>query len=187
MHAPRARGAASCARTAGLRLPIYPAKGYSITVDVGGWNRMPRRPVLDDGRKVAVVPLGRRLRVAGTVEFAGMDAGVNPRRVANLEAALAAVLPDYPREAPVTGWAGLRPMTPDGRPLLGRTRLANLYLNTGHGPLGWTLACGSGAALAALVLGREAPLDLAAYGWPRPSPGTGSATAPAPSSRGSGG
>ena len=110
------------ARTLGLRLPIYPAKGYSVTVEVDGWNRAPRRPIADDGRKAAVVPLGRRVRVAGTVEFAGHDTRLDAARGRMLLEALADILPDCPRDGRVEHWAGLRPLTPDGRPILGPTR-----------------------------------------------------------------
>ena len=152
----------------GLPLPVYPGKGYSLTVRHSGWNRAPRRPIVDDGRKAALVPLGDRIRVAGTVEFAGWDTSVNPVRAAMLDRALHDVLPDLPpaSSAPQR-WAGLRPLTPDGRPIIGRSGIANLFLNTGHGPLGWTMACGSALALAELISGRPPPLDLAPFAWPR--------------------
>ena len=134
-----------------------------------GWNRAPRRPIADDGRKAAVVPLGRRVRVAGTVEFAGHDTRLDAARGRMLLEALADILPECPRDGRVEHWAGLRPLTPDGRPILGPTRWPNLYLNTGHGPLGWTLACGSGLALAALLRSGEPPVDLAPFAWPRPA------------------
>lgn len=157
------------ARQLGLRLPVYPAKGYSLTVRYPGWNRAPRRPIVDDGRKAALTPLGDRIRIAGTVEFAGWDTRQSAIRGRMLEQALHDVLPDLPAgPEPPVHWAGLRPLTPDGRPLLGRSAVANLFLNTGHGPLGWTLACGSGLALAELVSGSAPSVDLAPYGWPRP-------------------
>jgi D-amino-acid dehydrogenase len=150
-------------RKLGLSLPIYPAKGYSITVSAPGWNGAPRIPIADDGRKVAVVPLGDRLRVAGTVEFDGFDTGLNATRGQMLVDGLADVYPDYPREGRIEPWSGLRPLTPDGRPIIGRTRWRNLFLNTGHGPLGWTLAAGSGLALAAVIDGKGPPIDLAPF------------------------
>jgi D-amino-acid dehydrogenase len=148
------------ARRLGLALPIYPAKGYSITVEAAGWNKGPRIPIADDGRKMAVTPLGSRLRVAGTVEFAGYDTSLNAIRGQMLVDGLGAILPDYPRDAPVRHWAGLRPLTPDGRPLMGATRWGNLYVNSGHGPLGWTLACGAGRAMAELIDGQAPRIDL---------------------------
>lgn len=150
-------------RRLGLSWPIYPGKGYSITVDASGWNGAPRIPVADDGRKMAVTPMGGRLRVAGTVEFAGLDASLDPVRGRMLVEGLDAILPDRPRDARIEHWAGLRPMTPHGRPLIGPTRLPNLFVNAGHGPLGFTLACGSGRALAERITGRTPGIDLAAY------------------------
>jgi len=150
---------ATAGRTAGLSLPVYPAKGYSITVDTQGWNGGPRIPVADDGLKVAVTPLGERLRVAGTVEFTGYDASLNAARGQMLVNNLAAILPQHPK-GEIRHWAGLRPLTPSGRPLIGRTRLANLLVNTGHGPLGWTLAAGSARVIASLVDNKPVPLDI---------------------------
>jgi D-amino-acid dehydrogenase len=148
------------ARRLGLALPIYPAKGYSITVETAGWNKGPRTPIADDGRKMAVTPLGSRLRVAGTVEFAGYDTGLNAIRGKMLVDGLRAILPAYPGDAAVRHWAGLRPLTPDGRPVMGATGWRNLYVNSGHGPLGWTLACGAGRAMAELIDGQAPRIDL---------------------------
>jgi len=156
------------ARKLGLTLPIYPAKGYSLTVRHRCWSQAPRRPIVDDGRKAALTPLGDRIRVAGTVEFAGWDTSLNPTRGRMLDQALHDVLPELPQTTePPVHWAGLRPLTPDGRPILGRSSIPNLYLNIGHGPLGWTLACGSGLALAELISGGRPSVDLAPYRWPR--------------------
>jgi D-amino-acid dehydrogenase len=154
---------APIARSLGLTLPVYPAKGYSITVDAPGWNEAPRIPIADDGRKVAVVPLGNTLRVAGTVEFAGFDTRLNETRGRMLLEGLSGVYPDYPKHGAVTHWSGLRPLTPDGRPIIGATPLRNLSLNTGHGPLGWTLAAGSGLALAELIATGTPSIDLAPF------------------------
>ena len=145
-------------RTAGLSLPVYPAKGYSITVEAKGWNGAPRIPLADDGLKAAVTPLGDTLRVAGTVEFTGFDTSLNAARGRTLVKSLAAILPHYPR-GDIRHWTGLRPLTPSGRPLIGRTRLANLLVNTGHGPLGWTLAAGSARLITNMVEGTLLPLD----------------------------
>jgi D-amino-acid dehydrogenase len=145
-------------RTAGLSLPVYPAKGYSITAEAKGWNGAPRIPVADDGLKVAVTPLGDTLRVAGTVEFTGFDTSLNAARGRTLVKSLAAILPHYPR-GDIRQWTGLRPLTPSGRPLIGRTHLANLLVNTGHGPLGWTLAAGSARLITTMVEGKPLPLD----------------------------
>jgi D-amino-acid dehydrogenase len=154
-------------RKLGMTLPVYPAKGYSITVSVPGWNGAPRIPIADDGRKVAAVPLGDRLRVAGTVEFNGYDTGLNATRGQMLVDGLGDIYPDHPRGGRIEHWSGLRPLTPDGRPIIGRSRWRNLFLNTGHGPLGWTLATGSGLAMAELVGGRTPSIDLADFALER--------------------
>ena len=156
-------------RQFGLRLPIRPAKGYSITLPAGEAQPKLNRPVLDDALHAAVVPLGGKLiRVAGTAEFTGFDGRLNPHRTRNLEHLLGQVLPEFRYAAKdVQGWCGFRPMTPDGRPIIGRTPIENLYLNTGHGPLGWTQACGSGQALAHLMTGQPPETDLAPFGYGR--------------------
>jgi D-amino-acid dehydrogenase len=150
------------ARSAGLFLPLYPGKGYSITIEANGWNGAPTIPVADDGLKAAVTPLGSRLRVAGTVEFTGFNTALDQARGRMLENSLAAILPEHPK-GEVKHWTGLRPMTPTGRPLIGRTKLTNLFVNTGHGPLGWTLAAGSARLLQHLVAGSETPVDPRAF------------------------
>ena len=148
------------ARTLGLRLPIYPVKGYSVTLSAAGWNRGPRLPMIDDGRKMGVVPLGDRIRLAGTAEFTGADRSLNPNRIANLTGNFLALFPDFPNADSAEPWAGLRPMTPDGIPILGATPVENLYLNVGHGHLGWTLACGSARVLADLIAGRAPEIEV---------------------------
>jgi D-amino-acid dehydrogenase len=118
-------------------------------------------------RKIAVTRLGDRIRLAGTAEFGGYDTSPNPARAAMLLQAFGTLFPEYPKGGTVEHWQGLRPMTPDGRPILGATRYANLYLNTGHGPLGWTLACGSARALVDLISGRRPEVDLAPFSLDR--------------------
>jgi D-amino-acid dehydrogenase len=154
------------ARRLQLSLPVQPAKGYSITLPVGA-GPAPRLPVVDHGLHAAVVPVGSdRLRVAGTAEFTGMDLSISPARVANLEFLLRRI---YPALAAGTGaadiraWAGLRPMCADGVPLIGRTHWDNLFVNTGHGHLGWTLAAGSGQLIADTVAGRAGSIDARDY------------------------
>jgi D-amino-acid dehydrogenase len=134
-----------------------------MTLPVGGWNNAPTVPIVDDHRKIAVARLGERIRLAGTAEFAGYDTTPNPRRAAMLIDAFTALFPNYPRSGQVQHWQGLRPMTPDGRPILGRTRFSNLYLNTGHRPLGWTLACGSAKALVDLMSDCRPEVDLSGF------------------------
>ncbi|HXV22728.1 MAG TPA: D-amino acid dehydrogenase [Alphaproteobacteria bacterium] len=151
------------ARLLNIRLPVLPVKGYSLTLPVGGWNNAPALPIIDDHRKIAVTPLGERIRLAGTAEFTGFDTTPNLRRADMLMGAFKALFPNYPKSGEVQHWQGLRPMTPDGRPILGRTRYSNFYLNTGHGPLGWTLACGSAKALADLMSDGRPQLDLSGF------------------------
>lgn len=150
----------------GLRLPIEPVKGYSITLDVRGIDGLPRLPLIDDARKIVVTPLGARLRLAGTAEFAGFDDRIQPRRVRLLIAQLRELLPQREHElaaAPSSAWACLRPMSPDGVPIIGPTRFRNLWLNTGAGHMGWTIAAGAGRLLCDLMSGRQPALSPAAY------------------------
>ena len=153
----------------GLPIPVRPAKGYSISVPLGEADPKLGHAVLDDSLHAAVVPLGGALiRVAGTAEFTGFDGHLNPHRIRNLERLLNQVLPEFGYASEdVQGWCGFRPMTPDGRPIIGPTPIENLYLNTGHGPLGWTLACGSGRALARLMTGAAPETDLAPFDYGR--------------------
>jgi D-amino-acid dehydrogenase len=155
------------ARQLGFRLPVEPVKGYSATLPVGGWNNAPTIPVVDYHRKMAVTRLGDRIRLAGTAEFAGYDKSPNPRRAAMLLAGFRQLFPEYPASGEAQHWTGLRPMCPDGRPILGRSPLPNLFLNTGHGPLGWSLACGSAKALADLMAGRLPEIDLSGFALER--------------------
>lgn len=147
-------------RGIGIKTAVYPVKGYSLTVDIEGWNNAPTVPLLDDGKKMGIVRLGDRLRLAGTAEFTGFDTSLNPKRGANLINGLADLFPDCPNVDQGRHWAGLRPMTPDGIPILGRTPFDNLYLNVGHGHLGWTMAAGSGDVIASLIAGEPAGIDL---------------------------
>ncbi|MFO1154706.1 MAG: D-amino acid dehydrogenase [Rhodospirillales bacterium] len=148
-------------RTLGMRLPVYPAKGYSITVPVESGSVAPTVALIDDEFKMVYSRLGDRLRIAGTAEFAGYDASVDERRARFLLAKAIELFPHCGDVARAEFWAGLRPSTPDGVPVIGPTRLPNLFLNTGHGTLGWTMACGSGRLVADLVQGRtpEIPVD----------------------------
>ncbi len=137
----------------GLDLPVYPVKGYSLTVPLVDEALAPRSTVLDETYKIALTRFDRRIRVGGMAELGGFDLRLNPRRRATLEMVTQDLFPggDLPN---ASFWTGLRPMTPDGAPILGGTRYANLFLNTGHGTLGWTMACGSGRLVTDLVLGR---------------------------------
>jgi D-amino-acid dehydrogenase len=148
-------------RDLGLRLPIVPVKGYSLTAQIDGWNDPPRVAVVDE--VIGLVPLGDRIRLAGSAEFTGPDLTLNRHRSDYIWRTALKVYPALARHADLDAaerWTGLRPMTPDGPPILGPTRYRNLFLNTGHGHLGWTFACGSAQVVAALVAGRTAPIAL---------------------------
>ena len=153
-------GSAEQVRTLGIKLPIYPVKGYSLTYPVSTWNGAPKVPFVDDVKKVGVVRLGERIRVAGTAEFTGHDQTLNPRRIASLERHFFELFPDYPYKSQGKAWTGLRPMTPDGIPYLGGTQIEGLYLNTGHGHLGWTMSCGSAKVIADLMTRGTSEFDL---------------------------
>jgi D-amino-acid dehydrogenase len=154
-------------RGVGLALPVRPVKGYSITAPSLHGGVAPRIPVMDPQLHLATVPLAAGgLRVAATAEFAGLNTDIDPRRVANIISLLQRLYPQYSgglRTADVRPWAGLRPMCTDGVPLLGPTRIPNVFLNTGHGHLGWTLAAGSGRLVADQVLGAGSEIDPRPY------------------------
>lgn len=142
------------ARPLHISLPIIPVKGYSVTVALNGWKGGPTRPVMDDGYHAMMVPMGDRLRMGGRAEFARYDTRVDEeegRRVLNNILRLLPVLSSHIDANAALNWSGLRPMTPGGPPLVGPTRYANLLLNTGHGPLGWTMACGSAKLISDLI------------------------------------
>jgi len=151
-------------RRAGMRISVYPIKGYSITVPIVDASRAPVSTVMDETYKVAITRLGDRIRVGGTAEVSGYDRTLRPERRGPLDHSLTDLFPGAGDIDRATFWCGLRPMTPDGPPLLGGTRIANLYLNTGHGTLGWTMACGSGRVLADIVSGRTP--EVAGWGDP---------------------
>lgn len=166
------------ARTAGLHIPVYPGKGYSSTVPIAGRNGAPRMAVVDEHAKIYVARFGDRLRAAGTLELAGWDKMPSQRRADATLSALKGLFPEGGDYARATQWTGLRPMSPDGRPLIGRTPVRNLWLDTGHGPLGWTMGAGSGRLLAALMTGAAPELDPAPYrpgrfGWLEPRESAG--------------
>ncbi|MDR5651604.1 D-amino acid dehydrogenase [Ruixingdingia sedimenti] len=169
----------------GLRLPVYPVKGYSITVPVVAADRAPVSTVMDETYKVAITRLGDRIRVGGLAEIAGFDLTLHPRRRATLEKSLTDLFPGAGDTAAANFWTGLRPMTPDGTPVVGPTPVAGLYLNTGHGTLGWTMAAGSGRVLADLMSGcapeiEAADLGIARYAAPRRAPRRAGGLAPQP-------
>lgn len=151
-------------RPLGIAIPVYPAKGYSITIPLAPDAPAPRVSLTDDGAKVVYSRLGDRLRVAGTAEFTGYDTHINPARIAPLVRRVRQIFPalEFNGDA-VEPWTGLRPATPSNVPLIGSTRVSNLFVNTGHGTLGWTLAVGSGRLLADRIAGRATAIDSSPY------------------------
>ncbi len=139
----------------GLNLPVYPTKGYSLTVPIIHPDGAPVSTVLDETYKIAITRFDDRIRVGGMAELGGYDLSLNPRRRETLEMVVTDLFPEGGDVKAASFWTGLRPMTPDGTPIVGRTPYANLSLNTGHGTLGWTMACGSGKLLADIVIGQR--------------------------------
>ncbi len=157
-------------RPFGIRLPVYPVKGYSLTIPIVDVARAPKSTVMDETYKIAITRLGDRIRVGGMAEIAAFSTDLPDKRRATLEMSVSSLFPggDLAR---ASFWSGLRPMTPDGTPVIGTAAFDNLYLNTGHGTLGWTMACGSGRVLADLVSGQipeivTADLSLNRYAKP---------------------
>jgi D-amino-acid dehydrogenase len=158
---------ARLARPLGLELPVYPVKGYSITVPIQNEASAPQSTLMDETYKVAITRLGGRIRVGGMAEVSGFNNTLEPKRRATLEHSLESLFPGAGNLAEATFWSGLRPMTPDGTPIIGATSFSNLYLNTGHGTLGWTMACGSGQVLADLVSGKSPAIDASDFALSR--------------------
>ena len=144
----------------GVRLPVYPVKGYSVTLPVTDDAEAPQSTIMDETHKVAITRLGDRIRVAGTAEIAGYSNRLGPHATDTVRHVIGDLFPKGGDISKSEGWTGLRPMTPDGTPVLGASRYDNLYLNTGHGTLGWTMACGSGRAVADVVLGRKPEISF---------------------------
>jgi D-amino-acid dehydrogenase len=147
-------------RRIGISVAVYPVKGYSVTLPVGPQHDAPSVSLTDEAHKLVMSRLGSRLRIAGTAELDGYNNEINSLRC---EAIVRRTFELFPRAGDrdrAEFWAGLRPATPGNVPLIGRTRYSNLFLNTGHGTLGWTLACGSGRAIADLVDGRRPGVDF---------------------------
>ncbi len=151
-------------RPLGLRLPVYPAKGYSGTISTRGAAHAPTVSVTDDENKIVYSRLGERLRFAGTAELAGWDASLTEARAAALVRKARELFPEAGDYGGAELWAGLRPVTPDSVPIIGRGRWRNLFLNTGHGTLGWTMSCGSARIVADLVTGRAPAIEVEGLG-----------------------
>jgi D-amino-acid dehydrogenase len=147
-------------RPLGLKLPVYPIKGYSITVPITNPRGAPESTVMDETHKVAVTRLGNRIRVGGTAEIAGYSLALREARRETLTHVVTDLFPTGGDVSQASFWCGLRPMTPDGAPLVGPTAVPNLLLATGHGTLGWTMAAGTGRAIADLISGRKPEISL---------------------------
>ena len=136
-------------------------KGYSLTVPITDPAGAPESTVMDETHKVAITRLGDRIRVGGMAELDGYNTKLRPSRRATLEHVVTDLYPKGGDAAKGTFWCGLRPMTPDGPPVIGKARYDNLWLNTGHGTLGWTMSCGSGRVLADMLSGKKPEIDVA--------------------------
>ncbi|PMS35555.1 D-amino acid dehydrogenase small subunit [Trinickia symbiotica] len=138
-----------------VKIPVYPLKGYSITAPVVNAEAAPVSTVLDETYKIAITRFDNRIRVGGMAEIVGFDKNLRQARRETLEMCVNDLFPGAGDTSQAPFWTGLRPMTPDGTPIVGRTPLPNLFLNTGHGTLGWTMSCGSGQLLADLISGKR--------------------------------
>jgi D-amino-acid dehydrogenase len=151
----------------GIDIPVYPVKGYSLTLPVTNADAAPVSTLMDETYKVAITRLGDRIRVGGTAELGGYNTDAPQKRRKTVDHVISDLFPDGGDLSKAEFWAGLRPMTPDGTPIIGKTPFSNLYLNTGHGTLGWTLSCGSSQLLSNIISERESGFDLDGYGLDR--------------------
>ncbi|ANF53419.1 D-amino acid dehydrogenase small subunit [Brevundimonas naejangsanensis] len=151
----------------GMTLPVYPVKGYSITAPIINEPAAPVSTIMDESYKVAITRLGDRIRVGGMAEIAGFSDALPERRRNTLEHSVGSLFPGAGDLKAASYWSGLRPMTPDGTPVIGKTKIDNLFLNTGHGTLGWTMACGSARVIADLISGQTPDIETADLGIAR--------------------
>ena len=154
-------------RPLGLRVPVYPVKGFSITVPITDAAQAPESTVMDESHKVAITRLDQRIRVGGTAQLSGFDLSLNPERRGTLEFVLGDLFPAGGDLARAEFWTGLRPMTPDGTPIVGPTPVGRLWLAIGHGTLGWTMAAGTGRLLADWIAGRPTEISTDGLGLAR--------------------
>ena len=145
-------------RPHGIRLPVYPVKGYSLTIPIVDPSRAPESTVMDETFKIAITRLGDRIRVGGMAEISGYTNDLGELRRLTLQHSVTDLFPGGD-VSKASFWSGLRPMTPDGTPVIGATKVAGLFLNTGHGTLGWTMSSGSARVIADLVSGRKPEID----------------------------
>jgi D-amino-acid dehydrogenase len=148
----------------GIHVPVYPVKGYSLTMPMTDEAASPVSTVVDETYKIAITRLGDRIRVGGTAEISGFDLSLPRSRRAPLEHSVTDLFPVAGRASEASFWCGLRPMTPDGPPIVGATSVPGLFVNTGHGTLGWTMACGSGRVLADIMSGKTPEIDVTDLG-----------------------
>src|SRR5262245_58810158 len=149
----------------GVRVPIYPVKGISITFPRGDWRAAPSMPIIDDSKLFGLIPIGDRMRISGSAEITGYDTTPAPDRAEAIISNASFTFPEMKQHldrSKARIWAGLRPVSPAGTPIIGRTRIDGLWINAGHGHLGWTLACGSGRMLADLMNGCDPEIELPA-------------------------
>ncbi len=151
----------------GIDLPIYPCKGYSISIDTTGYNGAPQTALIDDSVKMVYSRLGQQLRVAGTAELDGYNLRMSPKRKQLIVDKALELFPNSGDKSKIAFWSGLRPVTPDSAPILGGTKYGNLFVNTGHGTLGWTMSCGSAKAMADLISNQEPDIPLTGLGIER--------------------
>lgn len=142
----------------GITLPVYPVKGYSLTIPITDASRAPESTVMDETYKIAITRLGDRIRVGGMAEISGYTNDLGQKRRATLEHSVTDLFPGGD-VSKAEFWSGLRPMTPDGTPVIGATKVKGLFLNTGHGTLGWTMSCGSAKVISAIVSGAKPEID----------------------------
>ncbi|WP_175871314.1 D-amino acid dehydrogenase [Burkholderia sp. BCC0397] len=157
-----------------MKIPVYPLKGYSITAPIVNEAAAPVSTVLDETYKIAITRFDQRIRVGGMAEIVGFDKTLRAARRETLEMCVNDLFPGGGDTSKATFWTGLRPMTPDGTPIVGRTPVSNLFLNTGHGTLGWTMSCGSGQLLADLISGKMPAIqadDLSVHRYLKDAPG----------------
>lgn len=147
----------------GIDLPVYPVKGYSMTATIADEQKAPVSTIMDETYKVAITRFDNRIRVGGMAELAGYDTRLRARPQGTLRMVLEDLFPGAGNVAEASYWSGLRPMTPDGTPVVGATARANLFLNTGHGTLGWTMSCGSARLLADLISGQKPAISADGY------------------------
>jgi len=163
--------ASSLLASIGIKLPVQPVKGYSITLKAANLlEEMPKMPVINEAKHIAISPIGDRLRVVGTAEFAGYDHSLPPERLQLLTTTFNKIYPHLSNKLDwqkALSWAGLRPMSADGIPILGKSPMDGLWLNCGHGHLGWTMAAGSAQLLVDIITGTAPAIEIAAYGFDR--------------------